>query len=90
MSISMATMPQSDPRITGTTSPASMPPVSRAKVTQPQPITPAPVDTVHISSAAKAMQEVMETPAQTAREASGGDMQAQRLLAKEAAAKMGG
>jgi hypothetical protein len=46
------------------------------------------VDTVHISSAAKAaMQEAVETPAQTAKEASAGDHQAQNLLAKEQAAK---
>jgi hypothetical protein len=45
-----------------------------------------PVDTVHISSAARtAMQEAIETPAQTAQEASGGDHQAQMLLAKEQA-----
>lgn len=45
-------------------------------------------DTVTISAAAKAMlQEARETPAQTAREAAGGDHQAQRLLAKEAAAR---
>ena len=45
-----------------------------------------PTDTVTISSAAQAAQkELSETPAQTAIEASGGDRQAQRLLAKEAA-----
>jgi hypothetical protein len=36
-----------------------------------------------------AMQEATETPFQTAKEASQGDLQAQRLLAKEAAAKLG-
>lgn len=53
-----------------------------------------PQDTVHLSSAAQAhlsaikaaTQEAAETPAQTAKEAQSGDMQAQRLLAKEAAA----
>ena len=45
-------------------------------------------DTVQISNAAKALlQEATETPAQTAKEANGGDRQAQRLLAKEAAEK---
>jgi hypothetical protein len=34
-----------------------------------------------------ALQEATETPAQTAQEAAGGDIQAQRLLATEAAAK---
>lgn len=44
-------------------------------------------DTVNISSAAKAiLQEVQENHAQTVQEANGGDSQARRLLAKEAAA----
>ncbi|MGH9742181.1 MAG: hypothetical protein ACRD51_07485 [Candidatus Acidiferrum sp.] len=47
-----------------------------------------PKDTVQISTAAQtALQEVQETQAQTVHEASHGDHQAQRLLAKEAAAK---
>jgi hypothetical protein len=33
------------------------------------------------------LKEARETPAQTAKEAQGGDLQARRLLAKEAAAK---
>ncbi|MGD0282978.1 MAG: hypothetical protein ABSB95_11520 [Dissulfurispiraceae bacterium] len=45
-------------------------------------------DTVQVSSAAQAaLQEATETAAQTAKEASAGDHQAQRLLAKEAAAR---
>jgi hypothetical protein len=44
-------------------------------------------DTVQISNAARALQETLETPAQTAKEASRGDRQAQRLLAKETAAE---
>jgi hypothetical protein len=48
-------------------------------------------DTVQLSSAAQArlaaMTETMETPAQTIREAAGGDRQAQRLFARENAAK---
>jgi hypothetical protein len=52
----------------------------------------APVDTVQVRSAAQiaaqaTSQEILETSAQTAREAAGGDHQAQRLLAKEAAEK---
>ena len=43
-------------------------------------------DTVQISNAARAIQEAIETPAQTAKEASNGDRQAQKLLAREAAA----
>ena len=48
---------------------------------------PAPVasDTVQLSSAAKIVQEATETPAQTAHEANAGDLQAKRLLAREAA-----
>jgi len=46
-------------------------------------------DTVQISSASKAaMQEATETSAQTAQEASSGDLQAQLKLARQAAAKM--
>lgn len=49
---------------------------------------PIPKDTVQISNAAQtALQESQETQAQTAKEAVGGDRQAQRLLAKETAAK---
>ena len=48
----------------------------------------APKDTVQLSSAAQAaLQEALETPAQTAKEAGGGDLQAKRLVAKQAAAK---
>ena len=47
-----------------------------------------PTDTVQISSAAKVvLQEASETPTQTAQEARRGDRQAQRLLARQAAAK---
>jgi hypothetical protein len=47
-----------------------------------------PKDTVTISTAAQtAAQEASETPAQTLKEATHGDPQATRLLAKEAAAK---
>jgi hypothetical protein len=47
----------------------------------------APTDSVQISNTAKAMlQEALENSVQTAKEAAGGDVQAQRLLAREAAA----
>jgi len=50
--------------------------------------TSTPKDTVHISSASQAaLQEILETPVQTATEARGGDHQAQRLLASETAAQ---
>jgi hypothetical protein len=69
------------------------------EVTAPQPKAPEvktaevaskalPKDTVAISNAAKAaVQEAMETVAQTTQEASKGDQQAQRVLAKLQAAK---
>lgn len=55
--------------------------------TQPAAARPLPTDTVQISAAAQALKEATENPAQTAREAAGGDQQARRLLAKEAADK---
>jgi len=65
-----------------------------AQATQVQPpqakstVQPSASDTVQISTAAKALsQENLETPAQTAKEASGGDIQAIRLLARHAAAR---
>jgi len=61
------------------------------KPAQPAPQSSASGDSVHLSQAAQAMlatmQESRETAAQTAKEAGNGDRQAQRLLAKEAAAK---
>jgi hypothetical protein len=49
---------------------------------------PVPSDTVKLSGAAQAaLREALETPAQTAKEAGTGDLQAKRLLAKQAAAK---
>jgi len=49
---------------------------------------PVPQDTVQLSGAAQsALREATETPAQTAKEAGSGDMQAKRLLAKQEAAK---
>jgi len=49
---------------------------------------PSPADPVQISNTTKALlQEAMENSVQTAQEARGGDMQAMRLLAREAAAK---
>jgi hypothetical protein len=57
------------------------------KTVQSQAPSAAPVDTVQISNNAQAaLKEVLETSAQTAKEAAHGDHQAQRLLAKETAA----
>jgi hypothetical protein len=66
-------------------------PSSKAAQSKPQSAPAKTVeDTVQLSqaaqSAAAAMKEARETPAQTAKEAVGGDFQAKRLLAKETAA----
>ncbi|MDA8327322.1 MAG: hypothetical protein M0033_14095 [Nitrospiraceae bacterium] len=69
------------------TQPAAQPKPVDAKVTQSKP-QQTPNETVQISNAAQAaLKELTETQAQTAKEANTGDHQAQRLLAKEAAAK---
>jgi hypothetical protein len=64
-------------------------PVEDARAKEPEPrAQPIPVDKVQLSSSAQAaLRESVETPAQTAKEAGSGDMQARRLLAKEEAAK---
>jgi hypothetical protein len=63
-------------------------PATQAATVQPpssQPASQPASDTVQISNAAKAMlQESLETPAQTAKEASAGDLQAMKLLARHA------
>jgi len=58
----------------------------KRNVPESKPASPAKQDTVRLSSAAQALQEATETQAQTAREARGGDVQATRLLAREASA----
>jgi hypothetical protein len=69
------------PNVTESTNPNSKP-------AQSKPSGASTTDTVHLSSVAQSLiQEATETPAQTAREAAGGDVQARRLLAKEAADK---
>jgi hypothetical protein len=65
--------------------PAAQP---KAAAQQPAPSKsqPAATDTVQISNAAaQALKEAIENPAQTAKEAAAGDVQAKRLLAREAA-----
>ena len=57
---------------------APQPPQSQAPQTTP-------ADTVTISAAKQILQESLETSSQTAKEAAGGDAQARRLLAREAA-----
>jgi hypothetical protein len=70
--------------------PVKTPPAKPADTTDQKP-QPVAADKVEISASGqsalqKAMQEATETPAQTAQEASKGDVQAQRLLARENAA----
>lgn len=69
---------------------AGTPPAKPAQSKPQSAKSSASADTVQLSATAQALlaaeQEAMETPAQTAKEAFGGDPQAQRLLAKEAAA----
>ena len=94
MAISMPSPAQHDPaasaahpsssrcearRCESETGPGATQPVAKAHI---------PVDTVHIPNAAQsALREATETQVQTAKEARGGDRQAQRLLAKETAVK---
>ena len=86
--------------ITSAASPQPVSPVKPATTSSKQASGPkqssggADTDTVHLSSTAQAqlsatqaaVQEATETSAQTAKEATGGDLQAQRLLAREAQA----
>ena len=74
----------------GHPNPVSQSAVVNQKAPQSKPQT-APTDTAQLSNAAKAaLQEVLETPAQTSKEANTGDLQAQRLLAREAAGRVTG
>jgi hypothetical protein len=74
-----------------TQAPASQTTTASSKTAQPKPQSkpqPSAADTVKLTSVAKAvLQEALESPAQTAKEASAGDVQAKRLIAKEAAAR---
>jgi len=65
--------------------PAAAKPAPAAAPAAPAQSKAAPTDTVQLSSAAKIVQEASETPAQTSKEAAGGDVQAKRLLARESA-----
>jgi hypothetical protein len=84
MAIAITNAHQADPALASATQASS----AAKATTVSQKSTPSktpPNDTVQISGAAQsALQEVLEAPAQTAKEARGGDHQAQRLLAKEA------
>jgi hypothetical protein len=67
--------------------------VSHAKTAAPavqaasQPPSPSASAAAAISAATAALKEATESSAQTTKEAAGGDRQAQRLLAKQAAAR---
>ncbi len=64
------------------------PPAPKGSPAPPAPAAAAPQEVVQLSSAAQAaLREATETPAQTAKEAGHGDVQAKHLLAKQAAAK---
>lgn len=76
-------------QVSNVTQPAPVPPPTEARAkahgARPQTV---PSDTVQLSSSAQAaLREALETPAQTAKEAGTGDLQAKRLLAKQAAVK---
>jgi hypothetical protein len=80
----MAISPVTETNVTAVASNAAVTPVNK-EATQSKP-QPTATDTVQISSAAKAsLQEATETTVQTAKEARSGDLQAQRLQAREAA-----
>lgn len=76
---------------TSATQPVAAPATAKLgpKTSQSKPKSSESTDTVQLSSAAQAaLKELTETPAQTTKEANGGDRQAQRLLAKQSAAKL--
>jgi hypothetical protein len=68
--------------------PAAQPTVVSQKSPQSKPQQPTAAVTVQISNAGKAaLEEAIETRAQTAQEARGGDIQAKKLLARLEAEK---
>jgi hypothetical protein len=86
MAISISSAP---PQVQAQT--AVQPTAARQAATAPKPQAAAAPqtavnDTVQISAAAQALQEVTENSVQTTKEASAGDVQAKNLLARDAAA----
>jgi hypothetical protein len=84
--------PTSDPAVAQQAATAKQPAKDNIKgeaapATQKPKASPAqPTDAVQVSNLAQqALQEATETKAQTLREAQGGDIQAKKLLAREAA-----
>ena len=82
----MSINPVAQTNVTAVASNAAVKPVNKeAPQSKPQPTA---TDTVQISSAGQAaLQEATETDVQTAKEARSGDLQAQRLQARKAAAE---
>lgn len=72
-------------RISSGKAPTAAPTPAAAQLTTSHPVNQAAAKA--LSAAAAALKEATESSAQTAKEAAGGDRVAQRLLAKEAAAK---
>jgi hypothetical protein len=69
------------------TQPAAQSTAVSPKPSQPKPQPTIVTDTVQLSNVAQvALQEAIETSAQTTKEANAGDIQARKLLAKESAA----
>ncbi|WP_434633555.1 hypothetical protein [Chromobacterium sp. CV08] len=68
--------------------PSGVPASAPQPQTQAQPAQPVVQDKVTISNAARALQEAAETATQTAKEAQGGDRQAQRKLVAEQARRI--
>ncbi|TSA50205.1 MAG: hypothetical protein D4R48_02000 [Nitrosomonadales bacterium] len=84
---SVTNAPQTQPAARATTENSTTESQESSK-SKPQPSNAKTKDTVNISNASlAALKEATETAAQTANEARGGDHQAQRLLAKQAALK---
>ena len=79
---------QNTPRVAGPKPQSAAP--AKSPSAPPPAHSSASVASSVVSATAAALKEVSETSAQTAKEASGGDRQAQRLQAKEAAARAGG
>jgi len=80
--------------ISNVTPPPAVAPTTKESTQKPARKPATGGDAVKLSSTAQAiaavLQETRETSAQTAKEAQGGDLQAGRLLAREAAAKLHG
>jgi hypothetical protein len=85
---------QNTPRVTGPKAQSAAAPAKSPSVAVPTSSPPAhssaSVASAVVNAAAATIKEVTETSAQTAKEASQGDRQAQTLLAKEGAARAGG